>query len=260
MHREQKKRNAGHIVAFVKNEQWTIDIFDLSKYYLENGSMKYIFAAIDVFTRKVYAEPMLYKDGVSCAGALQSIIMEHKVKPTFIISDSDAAFTGKEMGKVLDEHTINLNTMVLHDHHALGLIDNVARRLQFIFSKFFIRYKNHKWVHKLQSVITQYNNTNHSSLGGLTPNQAQDDKYIELLLKLNHAKAMYNHTVSDLKPDDEVRLLIPAKDRKLSKGSEPKWSEETYKVVKTQGGTITVMVDDVEKKFKRQNLLKVASD
>ena len=81
LHAQHKSKSSGHIVAFSENEMWNIDIFDSSKHWNENGNMKYIFACVDIFTRKLYAEPMQFKDGESCAGALQSIIMEHKHKP-----------------------------------------------------------------------------------------------------------------------------------------------------------------------------------
>ena len=70
LHKQQKQDDAGHITAFVGNEMWNVDIFDLSKHWEHNRGQKYIFAAVDVFTRKAYAEPMTAKDGDSCAGAL----------------------------------------------------------------------------------------------------------------------------------------------------------------------------------------------
>jgi hypothetical protein len=62
LHKQQTTKPTGHIVAFYLNEMWSIDIFDLSKYWTENNNMQYIFAVVDVFTRKLYAEPMTAKD------------------------------------------------------------------------------------------------------------------------------------------------------------------------------------------------------
>ena len=95
LHNQQRTKASGHVVAFSENEMWNIDIYDLTKHWAENGNMKYIFACVDVFTRKLYAEPVTGKDGENCAGALQSIIMEHKVKPLTLLCDSDAAYSSK---------------------------------------------------------------------------------------------------------------------------------------------------------------------
>ena len=66
LHSQHKTTHpGGHVVAYVKNEIWNIEIFDLSKYASENSGMKYIFAVVDVFTRKAYAEPMTKKAGTT---------------------------------------------------------------------------------------------------------------------------------------------------------------------------------------------------
>ena len=61
---KNKKLN-GHIDGFKENEFWNIDIFDLSKYERYNKGYKYIFCAIDIFTRKVYCIPMKQKNNIS---------------------------------------------------------------------------------------------------------------------------------------------------------------------------------------------------
>ena len=68
---------------------------------------------------------------------------------------------------------------------------------------------------------------------------------------------MHNKTVSDMKPGDMVRILDT---HIFKKGTEPTFSQETYKVVKAQGGTITIEENGNEVKYKRDKLLKVPSD
>ena len=54
-------KKLGHIVAFKENKFCNIDIFDISKYYRYNKGFKYIFCAIDIFTRKAYCIAMKNK-------------------------------------------------------------------------------------------------------------------------------------------------------------------------------------------------------
>jgi hypothetical protein len=68
---------------------------------------------------------------------------------------------------------------------------------------------------------------------------------------------MYTKTVADLKPCDAVRLFVT---HILKKGTEPKWNKDTYKVVRTNGNTITINQDDNEVRYTRSKILKVASD
>ena len=105
--------------------------------------------------------------------------------------------------------------------------------------------------------MNTYNETKHSSLGNVTPNEAGQENSYKLILNLNRTKSVYNKTVSDLTKGDTVRVLDI---HLFKKGTEPKWSEETYKVVRTNGNTITINQDDNEVRYKRSKLLKVASD
>ena len=258
LHKQQKQGKTGHITAFVKNEIWNIAIFDLSKHWEHNKGMKYIFAVVDVFTRKAYAEPMTNKDGDSCAGALQSIIMEHKVKPRMLLSDSDAAYTSASFKEVLEQNDIAIDNVVVGDHNAMGIIDNFAKRLKFIFTKGEVRANRiQRWAHRLQQVVADYNKKEHSNIGELTPNQAGQEENKELIVKLNREKQVGNHRVSDLKPGDTVRVI---QTNIFKKGTEAKWSEETYKVVKAQGETITIDEDGNERRYKRHKLLKVPNN
>ena len=91
--KQAKNKSTGHITAFFENEFWNIDIFDLSKYDKYNKGYKYIFCAIDIFTRRVWCKAMKNKDNTSVLDAFENIIKDNK--PTVIISDSDSAFLSK---------------------------------------------------------------------------------------------------------------------------------------------------------------------
>ena len=72
---KQKLDAYGHTVAFRENELWQIDIF-----YIKSGDtalnegFKYVFVAIDVFSRKAYVETMQSKTASACLDALRTII------------------------------------------------------------------------------------------------------------------------------------------------------------------------------------------
>ena len=82
-------KTSGHIAAFKENKFWNIDIFDLSRYYKYNKGYKYIFCAIDIFTRKVYCIAIKNKDNTNVLNAIENT-MTSSNKPTVLISDSDS--------------------------------------------------------------------------------------------------------------------------------------------------------------------------
>jgi hypothetical protein len=82
-------------------------------------------------------------------------------------------------------------------------------------------------------------------------------KNTEEIRNINVAKNQFNRTVSDLSVGDHVRKDVIFNDRSLSKGTDPRWSDEVYEVVKVSGQTIYL---NDNTKYKRHNLLKVPSD
>ena len=81
------------------------------------------------------------KDSEACAVAFQKMIDKAGVKPRSILSDQDAAFFNEPFQKIMNKHNIALNMNTLHDHHALGIIDNFARRLKLILTTIFLKNK-----------------------------------------------------------------------------------------------------------------------
>ncbi len=60
-----------------------------------------------------------------------------------------------------------------------GVIDIFAKNLKRVLSKEFLENKSTEWVSILPKIIEQYNNTPHTALDNITPNQAISDPKIE---------------------------------------------------------------------------------
>ena len=241
----------GRLVAFHFNEIWQMDIFVLQKYEKQNKGYSYILAVVDIFTRKAFVEPIKNKTSEDCSIALQNIIKINGI-PRVIMSDNDKAYEGKEFNNILNRYNIIINENVIGDHNALGIIDRFARTLKTILSHKFINEQNHIWINDIQEIVNVYNDSPNRALLNLTPNEASMDENNDFIYSLNLVKSKENKTISDLSNGDNVRIKISGI---FTKGTEPRWSDETYKVKKVQGTTITI---DDDRKFKRTNLIKVS--
>lgn len=252
---DQKKTKdaSGHIVAFCENEVWQMDIYVLAKYYKSNKQFQFMFAIVDVFTRKAYIRKQYFKDGEACADSLESIIKEAGV-PRLIMSDNDSAFTSTIFQKILNENEIILDMNVVGDHNALGIIDNFARRIKSITSKLFINNDDLNWISHIDKILKIYNNSEHASLDKLSPNEASLPENFEKIFNINVTKSKENKTVSDLVIGDKVRVRIGGV---FTKGTEPKFSDDVFEVKSIKATTITLNDD---KRKKRDNLLKVPND
>ena len=251
---QPKKSADGHIVAFIPNENWQMDVFDLSRYMYSNQYYRYVLCCVDVFTRVAYAEPLKLKDSEALAAAFQKIVEKAGVKPRSILSDHEAGFLIDPFQKLINKYNIALSVNALHDHHALGIIDNFARRLKVILTTIFLKNKTTKWTDRLQDIIRVYNNSQHSSINDYKPKEAEQHK--EEILQLNLEKNVKNKTVSDLHPGDKVRKFLIT-NSKIEKGTDPRYSDKVFTVVSTHGQTIKL---DDNTTLRRERLLKVPSD
>ena len=251
---QQAKPSDGHIIAFVPNENWQMDIFDLSRYMYANQYYRYVLCCVDVFTRKAYAEPLKLKDSEACAAAFQKMIDKAGVKPRSILSDQDAAFFNEPFQKIMNKSNIALNMNPVHNHHALGIIDNFAKRLKTILTTLFLKNKTAKWTDRLADIIRVYNNSDHSSINNYKPNEVE--KHTDEILQTNLDKNIQNKTVSDLHTGDKVRKFLIT-NAKLEKGTDPRYSDAVFTVVSTHGQAVKLSDGTT---LRRGRLLKVPSD
>ena len=227
-----------------------------------NDGFLYYLVCIDVFTRKAYGEIMQNKDSISCKVAMTSILNQEGTKPRSILIDNDAGFlssdgsTGETFSQMLEKKGIALQTNALKDHAAMGIIDNFAKRLKRIITATMLRKGSIRWIDKVDGVLTQYNKTPNSSLGGKSPDEAAKPENYQEILDMNVNKNHDNKTSTDLVANGKVRVNV-LKNNANAKGTDPKWSGKVHTVKSTQGKTIT-LGDDV--RHKRHDLLKVPDD
>ena len=254
------KQSQGHIVSYNPFNKLQLDIFVLKKYEGSNKGYGYILCIMDIFSRKAFCYPMKSKSLSDTTPAIKKFfntsgLHEFNSKALVIImSDSDSAFKGDDRDeeqnfqKVLSSNNAVLEPIKLNDHHALGIIDVFAKNLKRVLSKEFLENKSTKWLDILPEIIERYNNTPHSSLDNITPNQAiSDPKKREHVMHLNILKARDNGFVTDLKPGDKVRIDDTAL---FKKGSESRWSDEIYVVKEARGKTVMLTDGTTHKRSK----------
>jgi hypothetical protein len=255
------KHTNGHLVAYFPFEICQIDIFDLSRYETHNNHYKYIFSLVDIFTRQAYCQAMKTKDINDTTAALNTILGQIKTTPKIIHSDNDSSFMGEKFQKLLNSHNIIHDPNSLHDHSALGIIDNFAKRIKLVFAKIFIRTGKKVWITYLDTFLKNYNNDAHSSLDGLSPNEAGDESNYDKVLEINLDKLEDSHKenatkkpkATDIKIGDSVRIRITT-NTQFSKSSDAQFSDKVYMVTSVNGKRIEL---DNGKTYPRHDLLKV---
>jgi transposase InsO family protein len=243
---KKRKKESGHIVAFSKNQLWQLDIFILKKYKKDNKGYSYLLCAVDVFTRKAYAEAMKHKNNDNVLEAIKKILDNANEVPMSIMSDSDSTFTSNKFQELLNSKNIVHRTVPIGDHAALGIIDRFARTLKKRLTK-VIENKN-DWINHYKGIINQYNNRPQESIGNIKPNEATEPDNVATIAELNNNKSKNNIIKNDLEIGDKVRVDT----RKIfSKGTEPIYSDEVF-VIKSINGKSILLNNN---KIKKSNML-----
>ena len=226
-----------------------MDIYDMSKYKNSNKGYKYLLVLIDVFTRKVFARPMKNKNNDDVFDSLTDIFEEYK--PGSITSDSDSTFLSDEIQNLLNENDIVHDVVIAsNDHRVLGIVDRFALNIKTTLTKLFLRNNNSIWIDLIDDVINKYNNTPHSSIEDLTPNEATHPIYQADLAILNKYKNINKKYKSEFLPGDKVRIRL---NKQFRKGTEPRYSDEVYIVENINGKRITL---DNDKTYIESDIIK----
>jgi len=80
------------ILSKYTNQIWCLDLIDVETYGTRNKNYNYILNVIDVFSRKLWLEPMKNKSSLLTKNAFQRVINRADVKPKYLISDNGTEF------------------------------------------------------------------------------------------------------------------------------------------------------------------------
>jgi len=232
-----------------------MDIFDMRKYVGTNKGYKYILCIIDVFTRKVWTYAMKKKDNDNVQENFKKFLDDSGIQsttPIILMSDNDATFMNESFQLILEKNKIIHQPNIIDDHLALGLIDRFARTIKTIFTRLFLQPANKgNWIDNIDEIVENYNNSGHTSIDNIKPNDAFLKKNFKKIYDINYEKSKFNLSISDIEVNDKVRIKLKGIFRK---GTEARYSDEVYTVTKVRGNSITL---DDDKVYKRSSLLIV---
>ena len=225
IHKNPKKETKGTpITVAIPHFNYQADLLDFSKYSTKNKNYNWLLIVIDVLTRKAAAYPLKRKTKEETNEALHkayNFISNGKI-PMILTTDNDGAFND-----VVNDN-IGHKTAKVGDHRVLGVIDRFSKTIKEIVSKYMTRNQNNIWIDKIAKIINTYNNTPHSTLEGITPNEASKHQYMAVDMAIRHHKEARQSQMKDFKVGDKVRLKIEKSI--VSKGYDPNYSHEVYTI------------------------------
>ncbi|OAJ42428.1 hypothetical protein BDEG_25878 [Batrachochytrium dendrobatidis JEL423] len=230
LHRQQRKVPVySPITVYSINDQWQIDLIDLSRYAKWNSGYKYLLCVIDVFSRRTFVVAMKKSDSTEAMKKVFDI-----ETPILIQSDSGTEFLNGAFQRLLTSKGVRHITVEVGDHKRQGIIERFNRTLENIIALYQEARRTNTYIDVLEDIVYNYNHTYHRGINGI-PQQ---------LYLGNPSTGTMNVKIKKnaISVGDKVRLLKTR--QAFRKGYEPKYSHTIYKVISGNGYSYFIADDD----------------
>lgn len=236
------------VIAQYPLQIFSCDLYDLST--KPDGENRYIFNAIDVYSRKYFFSVMQGKAIEDIKKAF-SDIMHQAGKPEKVWFDREPAVVSYEMLERLKAYGVTL----YHTHGKSVFVESFHRTLGGLLVK-NLGQELTGWASILPEIAKVYNNTTHSATN-TTPNQAFHKKDKGTTTFHNMLNFYSKREEGKLfKIGDQVRIAVKRKTFD-KKSRSPNWSNEIYTVQEVrETNPRTYKVSGIDKYFYTQELMK----
>lgn len=151
------------------DEQFALDLIDLTTLSKYNDSFKYVLVVMDVFSRFLWARKLKTKNADEVLKALKDIFQHTDRRPKKIYSDKGGEFCNAKMKRYLRQEGIKQYTS--QNETKVAHIERLIKTLKNMMYRHFTKQRSYRYVDKLQSFVDSYNATPHRSLNNTPPNK-----------------------------------------------------------------------------------------
>jgi hypothetical protein len=225
MHKPLKKRfERCRVIVSGIDDQWQMDLADLTHLEKSNKGYKYLLGCIDILSKYVWVVPIKSKHAKSILTALKSILEEGGREPRKLQSDKGTEFTNATVQNYLKSRGIRFFTTENAETKA-QIIERFWRTLKGKMFKYFTAKGTERYIDVLDDLVHSYNHTNHSSIR-MCPAEVNSNN--EARVK----ETLYRNHPSLSLPRLEIKDYVRISKNKgyFGKGYLPNWSREIFLV------------------------------
>ena len=133
------------------DEQWQMDLADMSLIKRQNNNYCFILTVIDILSRHAWARPLKSKRGEEVAKAIEDIFKTSKRRPKRIQTDQGTEFYNVFVKGLLEKHGIELYS--IKSPKKCALVERWNRTLKTKIWKYFTSRNSYKWLDVLPKVM-----------------------------------------------------------------------------------------------------------
>ena len=218
----------------------------------DNNGFKYLFVAVDIFTKICHAVPIKDKKPPESIRAMKEVLEKIGV-PENIYHDFEGSWNSTGFIRLLNEHKIKQIITSSPPPFAERMVQTLKNMIHIRLEG--LEVSKEKWLDVLPAVLKKYNNTVHSTIN-MTPNDAKDKKnHFEVWLNI-YNNSNFARKYPPLKVGDNVRTYIKKKEG-FKKGYESNYSKDVFKVLLYKDKQYMIN-DNKRRLYSRHELLKIS--
>lgn len=199
------------IIAKAPYKKLAIDLQVFENQSTQNRGYKYLFVAVDLFTKYAYTATMKRKTPADVVEAFHAIEKDPQYKKYgLVISDQGSEFKGvfTKYLKEIDSKHLFLNPAQPWQNNS----ERFNKTFKMVLKKLWLQNDNENWIDHYKDITDNYNNTFHATLKA-TPLEAfapeRHDWIFENILASSEGQDA-SEDESDLEVGDPVRLALRA--------------------------------------------------
>ena len=239
-------------VASKPLQELQIDLGDFTKSGAVNDGYRYMFLAVDIFSKYIHCVPVKDKEPPESIRAFKEVLNVIGI-PENVMSDREGAWESTEFIKLLNEHKIKHITSSSPPPFSERAVQEIKNMIHTRLEG--LEKSRETWTEILPAVLKKYNNRIHGTIE-MTPIEARKpENQIQVFFNIRQ-KAQFKRKYPDLKMSDQVRTYI--KPHTFKKGWDTSWSKEIYKIIHISADGKQFLVNDNKRKvYNRWELLKI---
>ena len=197
-------RGFNSYVANKPLEEIQVDLADFTASGALNNGYRYLFVAVDIFTKFCHAVPIKDKFPPESIRAMKEVLNVIG-KPEILYHDFEGSWNSKPFIRLVNENNIKQIITSSPPPFAERMVQTIKNMIHTRLQG--LEIDKQEWINLLPSILKKYNNTIHSTTG-VTPNIAKEgNNNIEVWMNISN-KATYNRKYPPLKVNDNVRTYI----------------------------------------------------
>lgn len=209
------------------DETWQADLVDLKVYSKVNHGYTFILTVIDIVSKYAWAVPLKKKTALCLKNALSKIFRDGRI-PKNLQVDRGTEFYNKDVTSLLNFHKIHMYSS--YSNLKASIVERFNRTLKTEMWKKFTLNGNRKWVNLLDSLILQYNNRKHRTIG-MKPIEVSH-KNVKIVLNRIRSQKYYKNIKDEPKFAVGDLVRISKSKHIFEKGYTPNWTTEIFTITK----------------------------